>query len=414
MNLFLIIIIAILFFDYILTFVVDTLNVKALKTDLPSEFKDYYDADKYKKSQEYLKINTKFSLIASGISVIFILSFIVLGGFGFFDSIARGLTNNELISALIFAFLILIMSTIINIPFSVYRTFIIEEKFGFNKTTPITFIGDIFKSLIITMILGGPLFALIVHLFTITGQYAWLYCWTVFVIFELFVIFIAPVVILPLFNKFNPIEEGELKATIENYAKSQSFALSGVYVMDGSKRSSKSNAFFTGLGKFRKIALFDTLINNHTVNELVAVLAHEIGHFKKKHILKSLFMSFITSALMFFIMSFFIKNQLLFDAFKVEHLSVYASLFFFGFLYSPINTILAIFGNVLSRKHEFEADEFAVSTFGHKDVFISALKKLSVDNLSNLTPHPLKVFLEYSHPPVLQRIEAINKVTSID
>ncbi|MDD4183191.1 MAG: M48 family metallopeptidase, partial [Candidatus Omnitrophica bacterium] len=239
---------------------------------------------------------------------------------------------------------------------------------------------------------------------------AWVYCWIAVTGFQLFLLFIAPVVIMPLFNKYTPLENGELKSAIENYAKEQKFALAGVFKMDASRRSTKSNAFFTGFGKFRRIALFDTLIQKHTVDELVSVLAHEIGHYKKKHFVKGIILSVITTGIMFFILSFFINNQGLFGAFKMQSLSIYASLIFFGFLYSPINLFISIFSNIISRKHEYEADAFAITTYKKPESFIIALKKLTVDNLSNLTPHPLKVFLDYSHPPVLKRIEAIRKI----
>ena len=214
---------------------------------------------------------------------------------------------------------------------------------------------------------------------------------------------------MPLFNKFTPLEEGELKYAIQTYAQSQDFKLKGLFKMDGSRRSSKSNAFFTGFGKYRRIVLFDTLIKNHSVDELVSVLAHEMGHYKKKHILKMMTISILTNGLMFFILSFFINNSGMFAAFRMNNLSIYASLLFFSFLYTPINIILSLAGNVLSRKHEYEADDYAVSTYKKPEAFILALKKLSVDNLSNLTPHPLKVFISYSHPPVLDRIEALKK-----
>jgi STE24 endopeptidase len=224
--------------------------------------------------------------------------------------------------------------------------------------------------------------------------------------------FVAPVVIMPLFNKFVPLEEGDLKESIEAYARSQKFKLKGIFTMDGSKRSTKTNAFFTGFGRLRRIVLYDTLIEKHSLRELVSILAHEMGHYKKKHILKSIVISVLTTGLMFYILSMFINNQELFAAFKMEQTSIYASLIFFGFLYSPIQMVLSLFGNMLSRKHEYEADEYSVKTYREPVSMILALKKLSVDNLSNLTPHPLKVFLSYSHPPILKRIQAIRQIVS--
>ncbi len=410
MNTYLIIILSIIIVDYILDIVVDTLNVKHVKTDLPKEFEDYYDAEKYKKAQNYLKENTRFGIIVDSIITPITVAFILIGGFNYVDQIARGFQISPIPTGLVFAGILMIASQILSIPFSIYSTFVIEEKYGFNLTTAKTFILDILKSWFLTAIIGGIIFAVILWFFDRTGNMAWVYCWIVVVIFQIVLTFFAPVVILPLFNKFYPLEDGELKTSIENYAKSQDFRLKGVFKMDASKRSTKSNAFFTGFGKYRRIVLFDTLIKKHTVDELVSILAHEMGHYKKKHILKSIIISIITTGFMFFILSLFINNEGLFQAFKMENTSIYASLFFFAFLYSPINMFISILSNMLSRKHEYEADAYASETYGKFESMISALKKLTVDNLSNLTPHPLKVFLSYSHPPVLKRIQSLKRM----
>ncbi len=410
MNTYLIIILSIIIVDYILDIVVDMLNVKHIKTDLPKEFEDYYDAEKYKKAQNYLKENTRFGIIVDSIITPITVAFILIGGFNYVDQIARGFQISPIPTGLVFAGILMIASQILSIPFSIYSTFVIEEKYGFNLTTAKTFILDILKSWFLTAIIGGIIFAVILWFFDRTGNMAWVYCWIVVVIFQIVLTFFAPVVILPLFNKFYPLEDGELKTSIENYAKSQDFRLKGVFKMDASKRSTKSNAFFTGFGKYRRIVLFDTLIKKHTVDELVSILAHEMGHYKKKHILKSIIISIITTGFMFFILSLFINNEGLFQAFKMENTSIYASLFFFAFLYSPINMFISILSNMLSRKHEYEADAYASETYGKFESMISALKKLTVDNLSNLTPHPLKVFLSYSHPPVLKRIQSLKRM----
>jgi len=404
MNTYLIIILSIIIVDYILDIVVDTLNVKHIKTDLPEEFEGYYDAEKYKKAQNYLKENTRFGIIVDSITTPITVAFILIGGFNYVDQIARGFQISSIPTGLIFAGILMFASQILSIPFSIYSTFVIEEKYGFNLTTAKTFILDILKSWFLTALIGGIIFAVILWFFDRTGNMAWVYCWIVVVIFQIVLTFFAPVVILPLFNKFYPLEDGELKTSIENYAKSQDFKLKGVFKMDASKRSTKSNAFFTGFGKYRRIVLFDTLIKKHTVDELVSILAHEMGHYKKKHILKSIIISIMTTGLMFFILSLFINNEGLFQAFKMENTSIYASLFFFAFLYSPINMFISILSNMLSRKHEYEADTYASETYGKFESMISALKKLTVDNLSNLTPHPLKVFLSYSHPPLGQLV----------
>ena len=407
MNAFLIIILFILVGDYVLGLVVDVLNVKHLKTDLPGAFSGYYDGEKYRKSQQYLKENTRFELITGSISTPAVIAFILLGGFNWVDQWSRSFHWGPIVTGLIFAAILLFGSQILSLPFSIYSTFVIEEKYGFNKTTPGTFVLDILKGWLLVIIIGAPVFSAILWFFEKTGPMAWAYCWGALTAIQVFLMFIAPVVIMPIFNKFVPLEEGELKSAIEDYAKKQQFKMKGVFSMDGSKRSTKSNAFFTGFGRFRRIVLFDTLISKHTTEELVSILAHEMGHYKKKHILKSIIISILSTGLMFYILSIFMNNPALFAAFQMEHISIYAGLFFFGFLYAPIDMILSIFGNMLSRHHEYEADAWAVRTYQRPQSMIAALKKLSVDNLSNLTPHPLKVFLSYSHPPVLERIRAI-------
>ncbi|MCK5707479.1 MAG: M48 family metallopeptidase [Candidatus Aureabacteria bacterium] len=409
MNIYLIIIITVLIVEYILDLYVEWMNVKNVSCELPDEFKEYYDAAKYKRSQEYLKENTFFGLIKGSIYTIITVFFILFGGFNFVDLTARSFSDSTVLTGLIFAGILIFLIQIISIPFSAYHTFVIEEKYGFNKTTVLTFITDILKSWILTALIGGVMFYGIILFFMKAGSFAWVYCWFSITLFQLFLMFIAPVAIMPLFNKYIPLEKGELNEEIEKYARSQKFKMKGVFKMDASRRSTKSNAFFTGFGRFRRIALFDTLIERHTVSELVSVLAHEIGHYKKKHIIKNLIISILTSGFMFFVLSFFINNEGLFSAFKMNNISVYASLIFFGFLFSPINYLLSIFTNILSRKYEYEADAFAINTYKKPEDFINALKKLSVANLSNLTPHPLKVFLSYTHPPVLKRIDMIRK-----
>ncbi|MFH1368503.1 MAG: M48 family metallopeptidase [Elusimicrobiota bacterium] len=408
-NLYLLLVLAIITAGYIFSFIVDKLNVSSAVPGLPEEFKGFYDGDKYAKAQAYLKENTDFGLLTSGMFACIELPFIILGGFNFADRIARGFGYGEIATGLIFAGLLLGAAQILKIPFSAHHTFGIEEKYGFNKTTVKTFILDIIKSWALSAVIGGLVFALILWFFMAAGGFAWVYCWIAVALFEIFIVFIAPVTIMPLFNKFVPLEEGELRDSLQRYADSQGFKLAGIYKMDGSKRSTKANAFFTGFGRFKRIALFDTLIAKHTVDELVSILAHEVGHFKKRHIAKSLLVSFLSSGLMFFILSMFMNNPGLFAAFRMENISIYASIIFFGFLYSPINSLISVIANVFSRKWEYEADDFAAASSGKREAFINAMKKLSVDNLSNLTPHPLKVFLDYSHPPVLQRIERLKR-----
>jgi STE24 endopeptidase len=404
------IVIGFLLLNYFVHLIADILNLRALGVDLPDEFKGYYDPKRYADSQAYLKENTLFGLVNSTVVLAVLLTFIVTGFFNLLDIWVRGLVSSEIGRGLLFIGVFYIIFQLIDIPFSAYRTFIIEEKYGFNKMTLKTFFTDLFKSWLLTALIAGGVLALVIWFFIRFENSAWLYCWAAVAVVEVFLIFIAPAVIMPIFNKFTPLDEGELKTAIQDYARAQNFRLKGIFTMDGSRRSAKSNAFFTGIGKYRRIVLFDTLIAKHTVDELVSVLAHEVGHYKRKHILKHILISVLTSGMMFFILSLFINNPRLFAAFKMDNLSVYASLLFFSFLYTPINMFLSIVSSLLSRRHEYEADSFAIKTYRNPGAFIEALKKLTVDNLSNLTPHPLKVFLEYSHPPVIKRIAAIRRL----
>ncbi|MEJ2245009.1 MAG: M48 family metallopeptidase [Acidobacteriota bacterium] len=407
MNFYLIIILAIIIGSYLLELFVERLNQRNLKTELPAEFIGYYDQARYGKSQEYLVENTRFSLVNSSIVTPVTVAFILLGGFNLVDRFARSFSLDTIATGLVFTGVLLLASQLLELPFSIYDTFVIEEKYGFNRTTPKTFILDILKGWILTGLIGGLALYLIIWFFETSGDWAWFYCWIIVTTFQLILAFLAPVVIMPLFNKYTPLEKEDLRKEIEKYAQLQSFKIKGIYQMDGSRRSTKSNAFFSGFGRFRRIVLFDTLIEKHTTAELVSVLAHEMGHYKKGHVWKSMILSFLTFGLMFYILSLFLNNRQLFSAFRMEETSVYASLVFFGFLYGPIDTVLSIFSNMLSRRNEYAADSYAIKTYGNPGAMIAALKKLSVDNLSNLTPHPVKVFLSYSHPPVLERIRAI-------
>ena len=409
MNGYLIFILALLVFNWLLSLIVETLNVRNVSTGIPAEFQGVYDEEKYAKSQRYLRDNTRFGQIQAAIMLPLTIAFILLGGFRWINGIAMAASDHMIIRGLVFGGLLILIGQIAGLPFSLYDTFVIEERYGFNKTTPRTFILDILKGWLLTLLLGAPVFALVLWIFD-SVPHAWLWAWGSLSVIQLFILFIAPVVILPLFNKFTPLEEGSLRSKIEAFAAGQNYKLSGIFKIDGSRRSTKSNAYFTGFGKTKRIALFDTLIEKHTAEELTGVLAHEIGHCKLGHIKKGLLISLASSLLMFFILSLFITRQGLYSAFGIEGTPLYAGFIFFGFLYAPISILLGLLGNILSRKHEYEADAFAAKTTGHPAEMISALKKLSVDNLSNLTPHPLKVFLHYSHPPVLQRIKALRTI----
>ena len=407
MNIYAIIILAAIALDFILDLVSESLNLKALKKQLPSEFEGVYDEVTYSRSQEYTKVRTRFGFITSIFDLVVLLTFWFSGGFNWLDQLIRSWGFGELVTGLLFIVLLMLAKSILSLPFSIYSTFVIEERFGFNKTTPKTFISDLLKGLLLGAVIGLPLLAGILAFFMFTGEWAWLFAWLAVTFFTLVMQYVAPTWIMPLFNTFTPLEDGELRAAIEDYTAKVNFPLQGLFVIDGSKRSSKSNAFFTGFGKNKRVALYDTLIENHTIPELVAVLAHEIGHYKKKHIIKGMLISIVHTGVLFFLLSIFLHSEGLFDAFYMQEMSVYAGLIFFGMLYAPIEMILSVFMQMSSRKHEYEADAFAAETTGNAADMISTLKKLSKDNLSNLTPHPFYVFLNYSHPPVLQRIEAL-------
>jgi STE24 endopeptidase len=396
---------------FFFSFIIETLNLKNLRTDIPPEFQNFYDQEKYKKSQEYLKTNTKAGLIQDAIATVLLVAFIALGGFNYVDLFARHWlgesgTSNSILQGLLYIGILSGLSYLLSLPFQIYHTFVIEENFGFNKTTPKTFLMDQIKGLLMGAILGGIVLSVVLWFFENFNQ-AWIWVLIFVVGFQLFMMFIAPVTIMPLFNKFEPLEEGDLKSEIESFAKKENFKLSGLFKMDGSKRSTNANAYFTGFGRFRRIVLFDTLIQRHTKEELVAVLAHEIGHYKEKHIFRTLLVSIISTALTFYVFSLFMENPEIFKAFKMENISIYASFVFFGIFYAPISALFSLYSLYLSRKHEFEADDYAKRTYGHPKELSNALKKLSVDNLSNLHPHPLKVFFEYTHPPVLQRVKIL-------
>jgi STE24 endopeptidase len=407
MNSYLAVILAILVGAYLLDLIADLLNLRCIRPDLPDEFKGVYDAGRYRKSQDYLRDSTRLDLIAGGIMTAATVAFILCGGFAAVDRFARSFGMGEIATGLFFAALLLLLSQACRIPFSAYRTFVIEARYGFNRTTAATFFSDILRKWLLGALIGGALFSAIVWLFGEAGSAAWLYCWGVIAAAQLFLVFVAPVVIMPLFNTFTPLEEGELRAAIERYARSQGFALRGIFTMDASRRTGKSNAFFTGFGRYRRIVLFDTLVRKHTAEELVAILAHEVGHYKRKHVLASMLIMLGVTGLMLLLLSLFINNRGLFDAFGVRDLSVYASVFLFGFLVIPIQRAISLLTNAVSRRHEYRADAFAAETCGRPESVIAALEKLSVDNLANLTPHPIKVVLDYSHPPVLERIRRL-------
>ena len=409
MNIYFFIIIGMILFQYGLSILVKILNLKSLNPNLPEEFSDVFDKDKYIKSQEYTKTNTNFSFLTSTFSLIVNLSFILGGFYNTIDLYVRGFGYGSEVTGLLFFGLLFVINDLLNIPFSLYKTFIIETKYGFNKTTLKTFWMDKVKGYFLTVLIGGPVLYLILYFFANFTEYGWLYVWIFLIAFSIIMQPIFTTFIAPMFNKFTPLEDGPLLTRIKDYLSKINFPVQRLEVVDGSKRSSHSNAYFSGIGKYKRIALFDTLLEQMDDDEILSIIAHEVGHYKLKHIYSGIILSSLQSGIMLYILSLFINNEQLFSVFGMQegNLSIYASLVFFSMLYSPIALIVGVFFSIISRKNEFSADKYSAETAGMPKSLISGLKKLSKENLSNLTPHWLNVFLNYSHPPVLDRIRVL-------
>jgi len=408
LNAFSWIILGALLLEFGLGLAANLLNLRALRYEVPRELAGAYNPDDYRRSQEYTRATTRFGFVTSTFTLAIVLAFWFGRGFPFLDQIARGWGLPLVPAGLAYTTILLGGYALITLPFSVYGTFVIEQRFGFNRTTARTFIADRLKGLGLAVVLGAALLAAVLALFQYIGSFAWLYCWAAVILFTLAVQFVAPNWIMPLFNKFTPMAEGELKQAILSYARSVDFPLKNIYVMDGSKRSTRSNAFFTGFGRNKRIALFDTLIAQNTVPEMVAVLAHEVGHYKKRHILLGMVISIVHMGVIFYLLSVLLDSPGLYRAFYVDQPSVYTGLIFFGLLYTPLELVLSIVMQAISRRNEAQADHFAATTYDPASL-AGALKKLSRNNLANLTPHPLFVFLNYSHPPVLERVRALER-----
>jgi STE24 endopeptidase len=405
------VIIAILVLDFLFETYLDYLNTTTMSETLPDEVKGIYDEEKYKKQQAYQRENHRFGLLSDGVGFAVTLAMFLFYGFAFVDNLAWGFTGNAIVAALLFFGIIMLASNIIDIPFSVYDTFKIEEKYGFNKTTPKTFVADIFKGWLVGALIGGGLLALVIFIYQKTQHMFWLYAWILVALFSVFMTLFYSNIIVPLFNKQTPLEEGELRNAIQRFSDRVGFKLDNIFVIDGSKRSTKANAYFTGFGAKKRIVLYDTLINDMETEELVAVLAHEIGHYKKKHVIQGLLISLVQTGVILFIFSLLINSPALSRALGVEEPNFHIGLVAFGILYSPVSFVLGIFMNLLSRKNEYQADAFAAEHY-RPEALASALKKLSVKNLSNLTPHPKYVFFNYSHPTLLQRLAHLKRFES--
>lgn len=398
------ILIAIIVISFLIDQFLDYLNTKHFDDVIPDKLLDVYNENEYLKSQAYKKTNAKFSFISSSFSIIITLLFFFLEGFKYVDEIAKNIVSHPILIALLFFGIIMLGSDILTTPFEYYKTFVIEEKFEFNKSTKKTFWLDKLKGWMMSIIIGGGILSLIIWFYEFAGPNFWIYAWVLVAVFSMFMNMFYAKLIVPLFNKQTPLEDGELKFAIEKYAKKVGFTLNNIFVIDGSKRSTKANAYFSGFGSQKRITLFDTLINDLETEEIVAVLAHEVGHYKKKHIIFNLISSVLLTGLTLYILSLFVNSLLLSDSLSVTTPSFHIGLIAFGILYSPISEITGLFMNYMSRKFEYQADDFAKNTFKGAPL-ITSLKKLSKNSLSNLTPHPAYVFMHYSHPTLLDRVK---------
>lgn len=402
------ILIAVIIIDFFIDKILDTLNAKHFNDPIPEGLSDVYETSEYKRSQNYKKERYKYSTVTSTISFIAMLLVLFFEGFAYLDKLVRTYSENEIVITLLFFGIIMIINEIIMLPFSWYSTFVIEEKYGFNKTSLKTFVSDKLKSLVITAIFGGAILALIVWFYQLTAQNFWLYAWGLVIFITLFANMFYAKLIVPIFNKQIPLQDGSLRTKIEAYAKTVGFELHNIFIIDGSKRSTKANAYFSGFGKEKRITLYDTLLNDLEEEEIVGVLAHEVGHYKKKHIIANVAASIFTTGLTLWLLSLFIGNPLLSEALGVSTPSFHIGLIVFGILYSPVSAVTGLLMNILSRKFEYQADDFAKNTY-NAEALISSLKKLSKTSLSNLTPHKAYVFVHYSHPTLLERFNNLRR-----
>ncbi len=389
------------------------LNLKAFPDRVPSALASLMDGEKLDRARAYLRVNARFGILQSTVSLAVLLVFWAMGGFGWADGVARSFSPSLVVAGLIFLASLMLGQSLISLPFSIYDTFVIEQKFGFNRATPATFIKDRLMGLALGAVIGLPLGAAVLWIFG-NVAHAWLWAWLVVTAFQLILTYLAPTLIMPLFNKFTPMPDGELKQEIEALGMKCAFPLTGVFVMDGSKRSTKANAFFTGLGKRKKIALFDTLVGKSSQPELLGVLAHEIGHFRCGHIKQRLAVGILQTAVIFFLLGLATDPdgkfaRLLFDAFGVGPISPHVGLVLFSILLEPVSKGLGVLANAWSRRHEFEADAYAAQVTGDGAALGEALKKMTADHLSHPSPAPLRVWLDYSHPPLVQRLAALEK-----
>ena len=407
-EIFLWIFIALVLFEYFFSTILDYVNDKNWKDEIPEILKNFYDNKNYTKARDYKIERGKISFVSTTISVLITLCFLWFEGFGILSNYIAEDYSSPFAQTAIFFLVLFIFNTIISLPFSYYSTFYIEEKFGFNKTTLKIFIMDKIKGILLSVLIGGVLLWAAMYLLSVFNEGFWIWLWIGLSAFMVFINMFYAELIVPIFNKLTPLKDGSLREKIEKYSKKVGYSLKNIYVIDGSKRSTKANAFFSGLGPKKTIALYDTLIEKHGEEELVAVLAHEVGHFKKKHIFSSMIFTIIELGIMCFLFEMCMNQTIIAEALGSNQMYFHLGLIGFSFLYSPVGLITGILSNMRSRKNEFEADDYARSTYDGSSLEL-ALKKLSVDSLSNLYPHPLFVFVHYSHPPLLQRLEALGK-----
>jgi len=400
------IIIVILVADFVLERYLAFLNIKQSGKELPELLRDIYDIEKYTKQQDYFRTNSRFGMLTSSFSFVIILLMLIFNGFAWVDGLVQQHVQSPIWTPIIFFGILYFANDILSIPFDLYDTFVIEQKFGFNKVTPKLFVLDKLKGYGMTLILGGGILVLIIWIYTLTPTYFWLWAWLVVTGFSLFMTMFYSQIIVPLFNKQTPLGEGELRSEIEKFALKSGFKLDNIFVIDGSKRSTKANAYFSGLGSKKRIVLYDTLMDKMTVEEIVAVLAHEVGHYKHKHTLINFLISLPYTLVLFFAFGFILQSDVLAQALGASEASFHLNALAFSILYSPISLVLDTSMHVLSRKFEYQADAFA-ARYGYGSQLESGLKKLTATSLGNLMPHPLYVFFHYSHPTLFQRITAI-------
>ena len=402
------IILALFIWEFIFSKTLDYLNTKNWKETLPEELKDIYDEQKYKKSMKYEKVKSKFSSITGIFSFVLMLLVLVFWGFGWLDNIVKNITDVSLLQSLYFFWIIFVIQTLISLPISYYSTFVIEQNFGFNKMDKKMFFLDTIKSLVLWVVIGGVLLSAVIFIYNYAWNLFWLYAWGLITFFSVFMMMFYSSIIVPIFNKQTPLEDGELRTGIQAFADKVWFTLDNIFVIDGSKRSSKANAYFSGFGPKKRIVLYDTLIKDLEVEELVAVLAHEIGHYKRKHTLQMLAFSIIQTWAMLYILGLALNYWEISQALWATTGSFHVWAIAFGILFTPISIVLGTLWSILSRKNEYEADDFAKQNY-NAEKLESALIKLSRNNLSNLQPHPAYEFFHYSHPTVLKRLEALRK-----